>query len=146
MGLIEEIRTGTYVPSAGPPLVTKGRSTSLSETASRVADGAGLLHAVREFLDPVGRTTDDELARLIHDRPPPTGSPEGDALLGGIAEHLAATRHIACPAWTRDLERFLDRFWFVSEVPGFRAIALAQTPMALKRRGVFWPARSLARV
>ena len=144
--MIEQIRTGEYVPSPGPALVTSGKSTSLAETASRVANGVELLPAVREFLDHAGRLTREELTQRIRDRPPSTGSREGDALLGGIAEHFAAVRQLPCPAWTRDPERFLDRFWFVSAVPGFRAISLAQTPMALKRRGVFWPARSLERV
>jgi hypothetical protein len=47
------------------------------------------------------------------------------------------------PAVT-SLARF--RFWFVSEVPGFRAIAIAQAPAAFRRRGVFIPERSLHRV
>jgi len=75
-----------------------------------------------------------------------TGDGRADALVAGIAEHLSATRGLPCPSWVRDEERFLDRFWFVSEVPEFRAVALAQTPIALKRRGVFWPARSMKRV
>jgi hypothetical protein len=43
-------------------------------------------------------------------------------------------------------QRFLDRFWFVSEVPGFRATAIAQAPAAFRRRGIFVPERSLHRV
>ena len=43
--------------------------------------------------------------------------------------------------------RFLDRFWFVSDVPGFRALAIAQAPAAFRRRRcVFIPERSLHRV
>jgi len=42
--------------------------------------------------------------------------------------------------------RFLDRFWFVSDVRGFRAISIAQAPAAFRRRGVFIPERSLHRV
>jgi hypothetical protein len=97
-------------------------------------------------LDQVGRRRDDELAVLIRAHPTPTGSRKADALVAGVAEHLAAVRGLPCPAWVREPERFLDRFWFVSSVPGFRAVALAQTPIALKRRGVLWPARSLQRV
>jgi hypothetical protein len=63
-----------------------------------------------------------------------------------VAEHLVAVRGLPCPAWVHEPERFLGRFWFVSTVPGFRAVAIAQTPIALKRRGVFWPARSMERV
>jgi hypothetical protein len=123
-----------------------GRSTSIADTAARVAGGTELLEAVREFLDQVGRRTADELGVLIHDRPPPTGSREGDALLAGIAEHVAVTHGPPCPGWTGEPERFLDGFWFVSAVPGFRAISLAQSPIALKRRGILGPARSLVRV
>jgi len=63
-----------------------------------------------------------------------------------VEEHLAAIRTLPCPDWVHEQERFLGQFWFVSTVPGFRAVALAQTPIALKRRGIFWPARSLERV
>ena len=66
--------------------------------------------------------------------------------MAGIAEHLSAVKSLPCPSWVRESERFLDTFWFVSDVPSFRAAGLAQTPMALKRRGIFWPARSLERV
>lgn len=119
---------------------------SIAETAMAVASGGDLLTAVREFLDQAAHRSDAEVAELIRERPDPTGRDRGDALLAGIVEHLAATRGLRCPAWVLEPERFLDRFWFVSQVPGFRAIALAQTPMALKRRGILWPARSLERV
>jgi hypothetical protein len=146
MGLIDRIRTGAYVPTPGPPLASSGATTTLAETGARVAAGMDVLAAVREFLDQVDRREDDELALLIRDAPVATGSAEGDALLAGVAEHVSATRNLPCPAWTQDTTRFLDRFWFVSDVPGFRAIALAQSPIALKRRGVLWSARSLQRV
>jgi hypothetical protein len=146
VGLIDDIRTGSFVPSAGGAVSSGGCSTSIADTAARVAGGAELLEAVREFLDQVGRRTPDELGVLIHEEPSPTGSREGDVLLAGIAEHLAVTHGLPCPGWTQEPERFLDRFWFVSAVPGFRAISLAQSPMALKRRGILWPARSLARI
>lgn len=119
---------------------------SLAASGARIAAGEDTLHAVREFLDQVGRCSGDELAGLISERPADTGEARADALLAGIAEHLAATRGLRCPPWVREPHRFLDRFWFVSDVAGFRAIALAQTPVALKRRGIFWPARSLERV
>jgi len=147
MSLLDSIRRGDYVAekvAVGP--TPGGRLQSLAATAKRVSTAEDLMPAVRDFLDQIPRLTVDDLALLITDRPPLTGRPEADALLGGIAEHLAATRQVRCPAWVREPERFLDRFWFVSGTKGFRAIALAQTPMAMKRRGVFWPARSMERV
>jgi len=119
---------------------------SLTDTAIRIRGGEDALHAVREFLDQANHYDDVDLTDLICERPSLTGDVKADALMAGIAEHLAATRGLECPAWVHESQRFLDRFWFVSDVVGFRAISLAQTPMALKRRGIFWPARSLERV
>jgi hypothetical protein len=147
MGLLDLIRSGDYVADSEPaPSPLGGRSLTLAEVANSIAGGDDPLSAVRDFLDQVGRRRDDELAVLIRAHPTPTGSRKADALVAGVAEHLAAVRGLPCPAWVREPERFLDRFWFVSSVPGFRAVALAQTPIALKRRGVLWPARSLQRV
>ncbi len=147
MGLLDLIRGGGYVADSTPaPARLGGRSLSLGEVARTIAGGGDALGAVRDFLDQVERRSDDELASLIRERPEPTGDRKADALLAGVAEHLAATRELPCSDWVHDPERFLDQFWFVSTVPGFRAVALAQTPIALKRRGVFWPVRSMERV
>ena len=147
MGLLDLIRRGQYVADTVPTAAWRGgQSTSLAEVASKIAAGDEPLGAVRDFLDQVDRRTSDELASLTGERPEPTGSLKADALLAGVAEHLAAVRNLRCEDWVTEPERFLDRFWFVSSVPGFRAVALAQTPIALKRRGVFWPARSMERV
>lgn len=120
--------------------------TSVAETADRIVGGEDSLAAVRDFLDVVGHSVPDQISALIREKPQPTGDVRIDALLAGLAEHLSVTRGVPCPEWVHEPDRFLDRFWFVSRVPGFRAIAIAQTPIALKRRGVFWPARSLQRV
>ena len=146
MGLLERIRSGRFVPDDGPALASPGRRLTLRGAGARVDGGEDLLIVVREFLDQAGRADARELAALIGERPELTGDTRADALIAGVAEHLAATREVRCPGWTSAPERFLDRFWFVSTEPGFRAIALAQTPVALKRRGIMWPARSLARV
>lgn len=128
------------MPSRSPAL------SSLAQAAGRIRAGEDALHAIREFLDQVNHLEDAQVEALIVARPMDTGDARADALLAAVAEHLAATLSLACPAWVDEPHRFLDRFWFVSDVPGFRAVALAQTPMALKRRGIFWPARSLVRV
>lgn len=74
------------------------------------------------------------------------GDSRHDAYLGALAEHLAAVHGLSRPAWSVGPGRFLDRFWFLSEVPGFRAVAIAQAPAAFRRRGIFVPERSLHRV
>jgi len=103
--------------------------------------------AVREFLDEFALRVDAESrAAAIDERPPPTGEPRCDAYLGALAEHLAVTHELQRPPWSVEGDRFLPRFWFVSEVPGFRAISIAQAPAAFRRRNVFVPERSLHRV
>ena len=146
VSLIEAIRSGTYVatdyPSGPPP----GPVSTLAQASGRIVSGDDLLVVVREFLDQIPRLSAPELASAIEERPDATGDARADALLGAIAEHVAATVDRRAPRWAAEPERFLERFWFVSRVPGFRAISLAQTPVALKRRGILWPARSLTRV
>ncbi len=147
MSLLDRIRDGSYAADLAPgPNSSTGRSESLAEVAVRVSEGEDVLSAVRDFLDQVNRRDEGELAELIRARPEPSGKRQADALLAGVAEHLVTVKRLPCPAWVREPERFRDTFWFVSDVPGFRATALAQTPIALKRRGIFWPARSLERV
>ena len=119
---------------------------TLSLAADRIVRGEPTLHAVRDFLDGAGRAEAEMLMRLVEQEPRPTGEARADALLGAVAEYLAVRHGFPCPRWAQAPERFLDRFWFVSDVRGFRAVAIAQTPVSLKRRGIFWPERSLQRV
>jgi hypothetical protein len=146
MGLLERIRSGTYLPDGGSPLVTPGHRLTARDAGAHVAAGDDPVIVARELLDHIGRAGANEIAEMIAERPEPTGDPRADALLGGVAEYASALHEAPCPSWTSEPDRFLDRFWFVSAEPGLRAIAIAQTPVALKRRGIFWPAHSLRRV
>lgn len=120
---------------------------TLAEVARRSNAGEDFRHAVREFLDEFALRADARLrAEAIAERPAQTGDPRYDAYLGALAEHLATAHDLSRPAWSIEPGRFLTRFWFVSDVPGFRAIAIAQAPAAFRRRGVFIPERSLHRV
>lgn len=122
-------------------------TVDLAAVARRVRGGDDFHHAVREFLDEFALRNDDRSrAAAIEQRPALTGDPRHDAYLGALAEHAAALHRLARPAWSIEPDRFLDRFWFVSNVPGFRAAAIAQAPAAFRRRGVFVPERSLHRV
>src|SRR3954471_2479980 len=104
---------------------------SLAVVAERVRDGEDLSFAVREFLDKFALLPRDELrARAIEQRAEPTGDPRADAYLGALAEHLAAARGLERPGWSIEPGRFPDRFWFPSAVPGFRALAIAESPAA----------------
>lgn len=132
--------------TSNPP--APGRLTaSLAGVAHRVRHGEDFHRAAREFLDEFSLQPDDDArAAAIEQRPAPTGDPRHDAYLGALAEHIAAVHDLARPAWSIEPDRFLHRFWFVSEVPGFRAVSIAQAPAAFRRRGIFIPERSLHRV
>jgi len=120
---------------------------TLASVAERVRHGEDFRHAVREFLDEFAFRGDDRSrVEAIEGQPLLTGDVRHDAYLGALAEHLAAVHGLSRPTWSVEPERFLDRFWFVSEVPGFRATAIAQAPAAFRRRGIFIPERSLHRV
>ncbi len=132
--------------AANPPAAELLTET-LAGISVRVRGGEEFSHAVREFLDEFSlRGDDDSRAEAIADRPEATGDARYDAYLGALAEHLAAAHGLERPGWSTEPVRFLDRFWFVSEVPGFRAVSIAQAPAAFRRRGVFVPERSLHRV
>lgn len=107
----------------------------------------GLSPRGARVLDEFALRGDDRLrAEAIEQRPELGGDPRHDAYLGALAEHLAAVHQLTQPAWSVEPQRFLDRFWFLSETPGFRAVSIAQAPAAFRRRGVFVPERSLHRV
>lgn len=146
MGLIDQIRSGAYRPGADPPLVAPGRVSTMREAAQRVVEGENAHAVARDALDQLARCDDETFRACTADAPSLTGIPRADALLAAIAEHLASRRSIDPPRWANEDTRFLDRFWFVSDVPGFRATAIAQTPISFRRRGILWSERSLTRV
>lgn len=130
--------------AAHPPA---GLRATLARVAQRAAAGEDFHHAVREFLGEYALRSDDRSrVEAISERPAPSGEPRFDAYLGALAEHLAAVDDLLRPGWSIEPERFLACFWFVSEVAGFRAVAIAQAPAAFRRRGIFIPERSLHRV
>ena len=119
---------------------------TLATVARRGRSGDDVHLAVREFLDEYPQRPVELRIAAIEDRPEPCGDLRWDAYLGALGEHLALRADLPVPSWTLDPCRFLAQFWFVSEVPGFRAISIAQAPVSFKRRGVMVPERSLVRV
>jgi hypothetical protein len=140
------LKTRSSWLAENPPNAARLTAT-LAGVAARVRGGEEFQCAMREFLDEFALRADDaSRAKAIADRPEPTGDLRYDAYLGALAEHLAAAHGLERPSWSIRPDRFLDRFWFVSDVPGFRAVSIAQAPAAFRRRGVFIPERSLHRV
>jgi hypothetical protein len=140
------LTTGSDWLATNPPRAER-LSQTLAGLAQRARSGEDFRHAVSEFLDEFAlRGNDHSRAEAIELRPELTGDSRHDAYLGALAEHLAAVHQLRRPAWSVEPERFLERFWFLSDTKGFRAVSIAQAPAAFRRRGVFVPERSLHRV
>jgi hypothetical protein len=120
---------------------------SLAGVATRVGDGDDFFLAVREILDEFALLRSDaQRRRAIELEPARTGDRHLDAYMAALAEHLALTHGLDRPQWCLAQHRFLDTFWFQSNVAGFRALAIAESPAAFRRRGIFVAAGALARV
>lgn len=131
--------------AANPPSDGEFRQ-SLAGVARRALAGESFDLAARELLDELALLqTDEQRARALSEEPPLTSDPRHDAYLAALGEHFALRFGIDRPEWVTRPERFLDRFWFKSAVPGFRATAIAQSPAAFRRRGVFVAAAALDR-
>jgi hypothetical protein len=129
------------------PLPDEAFGQSLAGVARRATSGEDFFIAVRELLDEFALLrTETQRQGAIAKEPQLTGDARHDAYLGALGEHLALIHGLARPDWTVTPRRFLSRFWFVSDVIGFRALALAESPSAFRRRGIFIAKRSLTRV
>jgi hypothetical protein len=99
-----------------------------------------------EFLEEYQQESSASRMLLIMSEPTSTGLRAWDALLAGLAEHLAAAEGDTAPAWVDDSSRFLDEPWCYFDLPFFRAEAERETPESFRRRGVLIRAVELQRV
>jgi hypothetical protein len=84
-------------------------------------------------------------APLFDESPPSTGDVRVDAALAGLAEHLARRDGWNPPLWAFDENRYAKPWWFVSGVRSWHAMALVESPLAFRRRGVFLTESALDR-
>lgn len=115
-------------------------------TADRIIEGTELRAPPRptSSTTSAGRVT--EPTWPVGSTPSPGWSIRTDAYLGALAEHVAGTRGLAAPAWTREPRRFLDHFWWPSRTVGLHARALVESPAAFRRREIFIGRTTLHRV
>lgn len=127
-----------------------------AELADRIRDDlvadVPWTHTLRLIID-----VSDEFARLdtkleqerfLAPEPAPTTDVRYDALLAGLAVHLARTAQLSrAPSWTQQPERFLPSFWwygYAADNPGLRAYAWQRTPSCMRGRGVVFNIDNLA--
>ena len=120
------------------------RPDTLAEVARRVSAGAAFGPTLREFLDEFYVHPERRQA-MIADEPAPLADAREHATLGAVAEHLARRWDLAVPPWTDHPSRFLHEPYFTTPIENLKAMLLAQSPLAFRRRLIFTEAEPLRR-
>jgi hypothetical protein len=118
----------------------------LAEVARRRNAGEDFSLLLREFLDEFYSAVRRGVAAIcIVDEPPGLADAREHASLGAIGEHLARRWNLPIPPWTEDPSRFLRRPYFTTTIEGLKALLLAESPIAFRRRLIFTEAEPLRR-
>ena len=126
------------------------RPTTLKEIAQRSDSIADFGRHLRDWLHELRRVSSRPQAALTIAEEPPRLREKfaqghiADAWLAAYAEHLAGRIGAAAPEWAFAAGRACDEPSFdEGSTPPLRALALAYSPLAFKRRNVFTPAVDL---
>lgn len=75
---------------------------------------------------------------MIIPEPQGTGQRAFDAMLAGLAEHLAFHNGLKVPRWALDPKRSVEgKWWFATDTPRLRPLCFVDTPAAFACREVF---------
>jgi transcriptional regulator with XRE-family HTH domain len=124
------------------PKVRRG-AVPMAEVARELAgilpeEGArGCWRRLLDFVDDVRASSIAGKRWLVAEEPAPVGDRRLDAAVAGIVDFLCNEAELEPPEWTASPGRLAQPWWFVSGLPGFEAMALRDTPVALGRHGVF---------
>lgn len=133
---------GIYAPESIADLARDLRGLTIrSQTKLPAEANARILQFVDDFRSR-RRTTQ---RGLLSGKPVATGSKLIDAYLAAVAEQLSGEAGLPAPPWVEDPDRFLRRWWIESDVASARPTAVAQSPAAFRRRGIFVSERALER-
>lgn len=120
------------------------RPSTLAAAARLAGETPGILDlVVAEFLDEF-YTHPDRRQAAIAEEPISLGQ-VADAWLGAVAEHLARRWDLDIPVWVEAPNRFLERPHFAGGLESLKAILLAESPLAFRRRQIFVEAEPLRR-
>jgi len=93
------------------------------------------------------RTPEEKLA-LVSEAPQWIESAthaETNAYLASVAETLCREAGLRPPAWSESPQCYLSRPWFAGGLESLKAILLAESPVAFRRRNLFVSANALSR-
>jgi hypothetical protein len=122
------------------------RPATLAEVAQRRSNGEDFGLLLAEFLDTFYSAVKRGMAApLLVETPAVLDDVNEHALLGAVGEHLARRWSLPVPEWTNEPARFLTRPHFTTPLDGFKALMIAQSPLAFRRRLIFTEAEPLRR-
>ena len=105
------------------------------------------VRGVKQFCIDFEDANDYVRDEMLYVEPRSTGSRAFDAMLAGLAEHLAFHHGMKVPHWALNPERSVDdKWWFATDTPSLRPLCFVDTPAAFACRGVFLPRSALAHV
>lgn len=85
-------------------------------------------------------------AELFSAEPPRTGDGRVDAAFAALAEHLARRDGWPVPKWATADSRYTPDWWFVTDFVGFDPLALRESPLSFRKRGIFVTADAFERL
>lgn len=97
----------------------------------------GAWRRLLDFVDDVRGSPRPGQEWLVTAEPPSCGDARFDAAMAALVEFLCDEVGLPWPGWTDAPGRFIEPWWFVSGLPGYEAMALRDSPVELKRHGVF---------
>jgi hypothetical protein len=101
---------------------------------------------LRELLDTFyGRLESGTAADCITDEPEPLADAQLHAYLGAVGEHLSRRWRLPRPRWVEHPSRFLEAPYFTTPIEGLKALLIAESPIAFRRRLIFTEAEPLRR-
>ncbi|MGH6931120.1 MAG: hypothetical protein ACREEE_01655 [Dongiaceae bacterium] len=120
------------------------RPANLRDAAMRAGGSrVDFVRLVAEFLDDFYAHPETRQSMII-DEPPTFGEFE-DAWLGAVAEYLARRWGLMIPTWVDQPGRFLSRPHFAGDLQSLKAILLAESPLAFRKRQIFVESEPLRR-
>ena len=133
---------GAYAPASLADLAADLKRVKIESQTDMPNEASAL---ILQFLDDFRSRRRNMKRPLLSKRPGHTGSALIDAYLAGVAEFLSNEAGLPAPSWVDDADRFLTTWWIESDVPSARPSAVAQSPAAFRRRGVFISEKALER-
>jgi len=133
---------GAYAPESLADLARDLRQLKIRSQTKLPAEASA---RILQFVDDFRSRRRTIQRQLLTRKPGRTGSALLDAYLAGVAEYLSNEVGLSAPAWVEDPDRFLRTWWIEGDVPSARPTAVAQSPAAFRRRGIFVSERALER-